>query len=85
MNFMGSHQYAMPVGEIMREIFIFLLLPLKVRMLLGRLLNKRAAQSFSKWAVRASLIVLAVPMISNLRNLKKEEKLRASGNANVKA
>ena len=59
-------EIAMPTGEIMKEIFIFLLLPLAAGMLLARLLNEERAHSFSKWAVRASLIVLAVLVVGSL-------------------
>lgn len=59
-------EIAMPVGAIMREIFIFLLLPLTAGMLLGRLLEEKTAHACSKWAVRASLIVLAVLVIGSL-------------------
>ena len=59
-------EIAMPVGETVREIFIFLLLPLAVGMLLGRLLKDEAAHRCSKWSVRASLIVLAVLVVGSL-------------------
>jgi BASS family bile acid:Na+ symporter len=56
----------MPVGAIMREIFIFLLLPLTFGMILGRLLEEKTAHACSKWAVRASLLVLAILVVGSL-------------------
>ncbi len=67
--FAGDHlppDIAMPVGVIMREIFIFLLLPLTAGMLLERFLEEKTAHSCSKWAVRASLIVLAILVVGSL-------------------
>jgi bile acid:Na+ symporter, BASS family len=59
-------QITMPAGSVMREIFLYLLLPLTAGMLLGRLLEERTAHSSSKWAVRASLIVLGVLVVGSL-------------------
>lgn len=67
--FAGDHlppEIAMPVGVIMREIFFYLLLPLGAGMWLGRLLRESSAHTCSKWAVRASLIVLAVLVVGSL-------------------
>jgi BASS family bile acid:Na+ symporter len=53
----------MPVGVIMREIALFLLLPLSVGMLIRRITIK--AVIFSIWSVRASLVVLAILVIGS--------------------
>jgi bile acid:Na+ symporter, BASS family len=59
-------EIAMPVGAIMREIFIFLLLPLFIGMILGRFLEEKTAHTCSKWAVRASLFVLAILVVGSM-------------------
>jgi bile acid:Na+ symporter, BASS family len=67
--FAGDHlppDITMPVGAVMREIFLFLLLPLTAGMLLGRALQEASAHLWSKWAVRASLIVLGVLVVGSL-------------------
>lgn len=67
--FAGDHlppEIAMPVGAVMREIFLFLLLPLTAGMILGRVVKLQAAVLCSKWAVRASLIVLGVLVAGSL-------------------
>ena len=56
----------MPVGVIMREIFVFLLLPLAVGMLIGRGLAPELALRWSRWIVRASLVALAVLVAGSL-------------------
>lgn len=59
-------EIAMPVGVIMREIFLFLLLPLTFGMLLARWLKETTAHRWSKWAVRTSLLVLAFLVVGSL-------------------
>lgn len=59
-------EIVMPVGAIMREIFLFLLLPLTFGMILGRWLEETTAHACSKWAVRASLLVLAILVVGSL-------------------
>jgi BASS family bile acid:Na+ symporter len=53
----------MPIGVIMREIALFLLLPLTIGMLVRRFTIK--AITFSVWSVRASLVVLAILVIGS--------------------
>jgi len=58
-------EIGMPVGVIMREIFVFLLLPLFIGMIVARFMEEKKAHLCSKWVVRASLLVLAeVQLIS---------------------
>ncbi|MFT5857447.1 MAG: BASS family bile acid:Na+ symporter, partial [Verrucomicrobiales bacterium] len=59
-------EITMPVGTIMREIFVFLLLPLAIGMALGRRLPVRSAMLMSNWTVRASLVVLGILVIGSL-------------------
>jgi BASS family bile acid:Na+ symporter len=59
-------EIVMPVGVIMREIFLFLLLPLALGMILGRLVQEKTAHLCSKWAVRASLLVLTILVVGSL-------------------
>ena len=61
-------EITMPVSVVMREIFLFLLIPFTVGMVLARLLQGKdtTAQWISKWSVRASLIVLAVLVVGSL-------------------
>lgn len=56
----------MPVGVIMREIFVFLLLPLSAGMVIGRFVAVGTANCWSKWTVRASLVVLGILVIGSL-------------------
>jgi bile acid:Na+ symporter, BASS family len=68
-GFAGEHlppDISMPVASVMREIFVFLLLPLAAGMLLGRFLGERAAHTGSVWTVRASLVALGVLVIGSL-------------------
>ena len=59
-------EIAMPVGVIMREIFVFLLLPLFIGMIVGRCMEEKKAHLCSKWVVRASLLVLAILVVGSL-------------------
>ena len=54
----------MPAGTIIREIALYLLLPLGVGMALGK--GTRHGIILSKWAVRASLVVLTVLVVGSL-------------------
>jgi len=54
----------MPTGVIMREIALFLLIPLSVGMLIRRATTK--AIIFSKWSIRASLLFLAILVVGSL-------------------
>jgi len=56
----------MPVGTIMREIFIFLLMPLTAGMVVGRFVEVGTANNLSKWTVRASLVVLGILVVGSL-------------------
>ena len=56
----------MPVWTMMREILVFLLLPLSVGMTIGRLLPVKRAVLLSKWTIRGSLLVLAVLVAGSL-------------------
>ncbi|CAN5876849.1 hypothetical protein BH11VER1_BH11VER1_32910 [soil metagenome] len=57
---------AMPTGVIIREIFLYLLLPLLVGMGLGRLLDEKKAHLISIWTVRGSLLALAILVVGSL-------------------
>jgi bile acid:Na+ symporter, BASS family len=59
-------EFDMPVAVIMREIFVFLLLPLFIGMIVGRFMEEKKANACSKWAVRASLLVLAVLVVGSM-------------------
>ncbi len=59
-------EIAMPVGAIMREIFVFLLLPLALGMALGPRLKLSWALAGSKWLVRASLLVLGLLVVGSV-------------------
>jgi BASS family bile acid:Na+ symporter len=59
-------EIVMPVGTIMREIFVFLLLPLTLGMVLGPRWKLNVALVCSKWMVRASLVVLGILVIGSL-------------------
>ena len=48
----------MPTGVIIREIVLFLLLPLSAGMVVGRLTNHN--ETISNWAIRLSLVGLAI-------------------------
>lgn len=54
----------MPAGTIIREIALYLLLPLGVGMALGKL--TRHGIAISKWTVRGSLVVLTVLVVGSL-------------------
>ncbi|NOY00486.1 MAG: bile acid:sodium symporter family protein [Verrucomicrobia bacterium] len=56
----------MPAGVIMREIFLYLLLPLVVGMGLGRIVGTKKAHLISIWTVRGSLIALSVLVVGSL-------------------
>ncbi len=56
----------MPAGVIMREIFLYLLLPLAVGMGLGRSLGVKKAHLVSVWTVRGSLLTLGVLVVGSL-------------------
>lgn len=58
-------QLVMPVAPIMREIFLFLVLPLVVGMGLGRLLAPMHAAFLSRWLLRACLLVLALLVLGS--------------------
>lgn len=66
----GDHlppEITMPVGVVMREIFLFLLIPFGLGMALARLLkNDEIAHSGSKWVVRLSLLFLAILVVGSL-------------------
>ncbi len=57
---------AMPVSSIMREIFVFLLLPLTVGMAMGHFVEVKMALKCSKWTLRASLVVLGILVVGSL-------------------
>ncbi len=59
-------EITMPAGTIIREIFVFLLLPLAAGMILGRTLEMHAALKCSRWSIRASLVALAVLVVGSL-------------------
>jgi BASS family bile acid:Na+ symporter len=59
-------EITMPVGAVMREIFLFLLIPFGIGMGLGRLLRDETAHRGSKWVVRVSLVVLVVLVVGSL-------------------
>ncbi|MCF6311165.1 MAG: bile acid:sodium symporter [Verrucomicrobiales bacterium] len=59
-------EIAMPSGVIIREIFLFLLLPLSFGMLLGSWMKKNIAHWSSVWIIRASLVALATLVIGSL-------------------
>ena len=56
----------MPVGSVMREIFLFLLIPLSVGMVLGRVLPVERAVKWSKWTIRGSLVILSILVVGSL-------------------
>ena len=70
LRLMGGHylppQIIMPVGSIMQEIFVFLLLPLAAGMLLARFIDPNPARIGSKWVVRASLVVVGILVVGSL-------------------
>lgn len=57
--------FRLPTMNIVRDIVGFLLLPLAAGMILLRL-RSRAAAAFSRWAVRASVVLLVCIVISSL-------------------
>ncbi len=59
-------EIVMPVGTIMREILLFLLLPLGAGMVLGRAIPLSWALNGSKWLVRASLLVLVILVVGSI-------------------
>lgn len=56
----------MPAGVIVREIFLYLILPLVAGMGAGRLLGAGKAHIVSQWMVRGSLLALAVLIVGSL-------------------
>ncbi|MFK5920866.1 MAG: hypothetical protein QM496_01700 [Verrucomicrobiota bacterium] len=56
----------MPAGVIVREIFLYLILPLVAGMGAGRLLGMGKAHIVSQWTVRGSLLALAVLIVGSL-------------------
>lgn len=56
----------MPAGVIVREIFLYLILPLVAGMGAGRLLGMGKAHMVSQWTVRGSLLALAVLIVGSL-------------------
>ena len=65
----GNHlppEFTMPVGVMMREIFLYLLIPFGAGMALGRLLKDATAHRASKWVVRVSLVFLAILAVGSL-------------------
>ncbi len=59
-------EIVMPVGVIMQEIFLFLLLPLTAGMVLGRILQEKTSHKYSKWMVRVSLVALGILVAGSL-------------------
>lgn len=53
-----SEKFAMPVGGVVRDVSLYLLLPLSVGMVVGQLAPERAAR-FSKWCLRIGFVVVA--------------------------
>lgn len=56
----------MPAGVIIREIFLYLLLPLIVGMGVGRMVESKKAHLLSTWTVRGSLVAVAVLVVGSL-------------------
>ena len=56
----------MPAGVIMREIFLYLLMPLAAGMGLGRIVGAKKAHLVSIWTVRGSLVALGVLVVGSL-------------------
>lgn len=56
----------MPAAVIMREIFLYLLLPLGIGMAAGRALPAKVAIQLSKWLVRGSLTFLGILVFGSL-------------------
>lgn len=59
-------EIAMPAGVIVREIFLYLLLPLAIGMSMGPRLKSKTARQLSKWVVRGSLLALVILVIGSL-------------------
>lgn len=59
-------EITMPVGVMMGEIFLYLLIPFGAGMALGRLVKDDAAHLGSKWVVRVSLFFLAILVVGSL-------------------
>lgn len=57
--------FAMPAGHVMREISLYLLLPLAVGMLLFRF-DPARAQPIAKWSIRISTWLIAVVVVSSI-------------------
>lgn len=59
-------EIVMPVGSVMREILLFLLLPLGAGMALGRVTQPAWSLQGSKWLVRASLLALVIIIVGSI-------------------
>lgn len=58
--------FELPAGEIVFDIFAWLLTPLVAGMILYRAVNEETAATVAKWVVRISLVLLAVVVISTM-------------------
>lgn len=58
-------EFSFPVGRIVRDIFLYLLVPLAAGMVVYRALPNQATR-ISQWAIRATLVLLATIVISSL-------------------
>lgn len=59
-------EITMPVGMVIREIFVFLIIPFGAGMALGRMLKDDTAHWGSKWVVRVSLFFFAILVVGSL-------------------
>jgi bile acid:Na+ symporter, BASS family len=60
-----DEDFAMPVGHVFVDLFLFLLLPLAVGMVVGRVWHERRL-AIARWSVRVGLVVVAIMVVGSL-------------------